>query len=549
MKRLSGRALARMRIPSAVGAMRRPVLLSGTRAMNTATKPAATGFVPGEDLSTLSSFLSKPEGSNGTVISSSYQACKVIDLTAKAGVRLGTVVTFPSGDLGVVTSFDNTNANVVFLQPGAGRTGDEVTCTGDILCLDTTWMSDKNLKKSIAEVMVSADTSPSKGIFSAPRAPLLSQRARVGSRIETGIHALELLYPIAHGQRVLLVGPAGSGKSTFCGTIAKQSGCKVVYSSINSNLSKKGQEMFSSNTISFNADPLAGSLLEAYLSPLVAFRTAEKLRNNGEKVILVLDDLEQHIVLGHELEKLAGGSLPFRPGAMTQSILDCAGNTKDGGSISVIAVANLASAEDLAQLSPAMRKVDTELSSIVDLRLRFDIQQAAKGYYPAIDLSAFPTVSPVLHHQHAGIRPLGKQSRWKLTDALKNQETLEMKEGLKLHIELNEEDDARSFKAFKWMFSQRRGYTLAETYVIFQAANFFYFIGKSPTSDAIAEFQEQVLQLVNHYAPDTFTEIEELLSNPAEDLTYDYLARMNEKLQIVFLDHRMEFDLVRPVDI
>eukprot|EP00400_MALV-I_sp_L67-5_P000205 gene205-653_t len=484
------------------------------------------------EVSTLQSFLTRSDTSDGTVVSCTYHSAKVADLNSANGVRLGTVVNFQNGSVGVVTSFGSKNANVVFLSPGAANSGDQVTCSGDVLNLDVSYLNDVNVRKSVAEVLTAGRE---KSIFSLPKAPLLTQRKAVGDRIETGIHALEWLYPLAHGQRMLLIGEKSTGKSTLCANIAKTSGAKVVYSSI---AKKHTHYPF---TIAFNANPSTGSLLETYLSPLVAYKAAEQLRNAGENVILVLDDLEQHTVLGQELEKLSG-CLPFSPSVITQSILDSAGNTKNG-SLTVIAIANLND-----DLSPSMKKIETELSSIVDLKISFDAQKADKGFYPAIDFKNFPSVSPVLHHQHSGIRTLGKLSRFKLTEALQNETAMEMKKGLKRFVDFSEQEERQSLDAFQKMFSQRRNYSLAETYVIFQAANFFYFVGREPTSDAVAEFQEQVLALIKNNASDTFNEIDELLSNPADEVTYDYLARVNEALQVVFLDHRFTFDMVRPDD-
>lgn len=226
-------------------------------------------------------------------------------------------------------------------------------------------------------------------------APTMSARAPMTVPLQTGMPAVDILMPIAKGQRQLVVGPTSSGKNFFLeSVVANQAATEVIciYAFIGrpasyiedavARISHDGDK--SQHVIiiaSFSDEPAS----MVYLTPLVAVELAEYFSLSGKDVIVVLDDLGAHAKYLREIALLSG-EIPGResyPGDLfyrQASMLERAGRfnkTLGNGSITILPVLET-DIEDVSNL------VSTNLVSATDGHLFFSPLLHAEGVFPAM---------------------------------------------------------------------------------------------------------------------------------------------------------------------
>jgi F-type H+-transporting ATPase subunit alpha len=129
------------------------------------------------------------------------------------------------------------------------------------------------------------------------------KRQPVNVSLQTGIKAIDALIPIGRGQRELIIGDRGTGKTTIAiDTILNQKGEDVVciYCAIGQKnskvaaivelLKKNGADKYS---IVVNASA-ADSVAMQYLAPYTASAIGEYFMDRGRDVLVVYDDLTKH---------------------------------------------------------------------------------------------------------------------------------------------------------------------------------------------------------------------------------------------------------------
>ena len=134
-------------------------------------------------------------------------------------------------------------------------------------------------------------------------APGVVRRKSVSVPIQTGIKAVDALIPIGRGQRELIIGDRGTGKTTLAiDTIINQKNENVIciYCSIgqkNSKLAaliellqKKGAF---DHTIIVSASA-SDSVAMQYLAPYAACAVGEYFMDQGKDVLVIYDDLTKH---------------------------------------------------------------------------------------------------------------------------------------------------------------------------------------------------------------------------------------------------------------
>lgn len=134
-------------------------------------------------------------------------------------------------------------------------------------------------------------------------APGVIYRKKVNSPIQTGIKAIDALLPIGRGQRELIIGDRGTGKTTIAiDTIINQKKENVicVYCAIGQKNSKiattvellKKHEAIDYTIVVATSASEAASL--QYLTPYSASAIAEYFMDQGKDVLVVYDDLTKH---------------------------------------------------------------------------------------------------------------------------------------------------------------------------------------------------------------------------------------------------------------
>lgn len=144
-------------------------------------------------------------------------------------------------------------------------------------------------------------------------APGIVERKSVSVPLETGILAIDSMFPIGRGQRELIIGDRQTGKTSIAiDTILNQKGKDVicVYAAIGQKASTvaklvntlKKQEAFA-YTIVVAATASDPAPLQ-YIAPYSATALAEYFMHQGKDVLIVYDDLSKHAVAYRALSLL-----------------------------------------------------------------------------------------------------------------------------------------------------------------------------------------------------------------------------------------------------
>ncbi len=144
-------------------------------------------------------------------------------------------------------------------------------------------------------------------------APLILERQPVYRPMETGILAIDSMFPIGRGQRELIIGDRQTGKTAIAiDTILNQRGKDVIciYVAIGqkaSSVARLVENLRRHDALSYTAVICAtagDSAALQYLAPYSGTAVAEYFMDQGKDVLIVYDDLSKHAVAYRSLSLL-----------------------------------------------------------------------------------------------------------------------------------------------------------------------------------------------------------------------------------------------------
>jgi len=224
-------------------------------------------------------------------------------------------------------------------------------------------------------------------------APGVVERSPVNQSLETGILAVDALVPIGKGQRELIIGNRGTGKTALAlDTILHQKGRDVlcIYVSIGqrqANLARKIRLLVENGALDYTvvvAADSSDSVLCQYLAPYVGCTIGEYFRKQGHDVLIVYDDLSNHAIAYREMSLLmrrppGREAYPGDVFYLHSRLLERAGNLLDGGSLTALPIVQIQS-DDITAYIP------TNLISITDGQIFLDGQLFKSGVRPAVNI-------------------------------------------------------------------------------------------------------------------------------------------------------------------
>lgn len=214
----------------------------------------------------------------------------------------GELVKFETGAEGMIVDLMPDNVGIVVLGKYEDITSSSrVTATGKQLSIG---VSDQILGRVVNTLGLPEDAKdPVKASKYYPVekiAPGVVTRKSVSVPLQTGIKSIDALIPIGRGQRELIIGDRGTGKTTLCtDTIINQKGQDVIciYCAIGQKNSKIASivELLKAHgamdyTVVLKASASDSAALQ-YLAPYSACAIAEYFMDQGKDVLVIYDDL------------------------------------------------------------------------------------------------------------------------------------------------------------------------------------------------------------------------------------------------------------------
>jgi type III secretion protein N (ATPase) len=241
-------------------------------------------------------------------------------------------------------------------------------------------------------------------------APDPLRRRRVSETFTTGVRAIDALVTVGVGQRVGVFAPAGVGKSTLLGMLARHGRSEINVIAL---IGERGREVREFIEDALGEEGLRRSVIvvstserpamERVRAAHAATAIAEGFRSRGARVLLMMDSVTRFARALREIG-LAAGEPAVRRGfppsvfAELPRLFERTGND-DKGSITAFYSVLL---EDEDSSDP----VGEEVRSILDGHVILSRALSKQGQFPAIDVLAslsrvFPRVADSLHRERA----------------------------------------------------------------------------------------------------------------------------------------------------
>jgi F-type H+-transporting ATPase subunit alpha len=239
----------------------------------------------------------------------------IASLSGLSDAKLGEVLEFPGGTKGLVLNLQTSQVGAILLGDyGHLKEGDEARLTGQILDVP---VGQELLGRTVNALGIAIDgKSPLKAKTRLPLenvAPGVIMRSGVDTPLQTGVLAVDAMIPIGRGQRELIIGDRGTGKSSIpLTTIMNQKNENVVciYVAIGQKRSYIAQFI---NTLEKN-DAMKYTIVVAasasdpasmqYLAPYAATAMGEYFAQNGQDALIIYDDLSKHAWAYREISLL-----------------------------------------------------------------------------------------------------------------------------------------------------------------------------------------------------------------------------------------------------
>lgn len=428
----------------------------------------------------------------------------------------GQIVEFDKGVKGYVMGFTEDKIQVLVLgSPKGIRAGDEVYNRGEAFVLPA---GEQFLGRVVDALCNPVDglgpIVPDTHLQVFQDAPALLDREQLTQSMETGTFAVDAGIPIARGQRQLIIGDRGIGKTTVAiDAILNQKGKDVIciyccigkpYSSILKILELLHESGAMPYTIVVSA-VASTSPGEQYMAPYTASMLGEYFMKKGKHVLVAFDDLTKHAWVYRQISLL----LERPPGReaypgdifyIHSQLLERAGRYTEemgGGTMTFLPIIEILQGDVTGY-------VPTNLISITDGQLYFSTSLFNKGVKPPVDFGL--SVSRIGNKgQWPAMRDVSKSLR---LEYLQYQELLSMTQLRSGGLSKESEAKLKRGEALSQLLVQYKNCPIPVPQQIFCLIALSKGVLDALTPSQIKKFRQEILQYAKKAEPEAMAELE-----------------------------------------
>lgn len=331
----------------------------------------------------------------GTVIEIGDGIARIHGLAA---AKYNELLEFPNEIMGIALNLEEDGVAAVVLGDYTSiKEGDEVKCTGRIAEIP---VGDALIGRVVDALGRPLD---GKGAVKTSKArplervaPNVTKRQSVNTPVQTGIKAVDSMFPIGRGQRELIIGDRSTGKTAIAlDAIVNQKGGDLIciYVAIGQKTSRVARvvstlesygAMEHSIVVVANA---ADSVAMQYLAPYAGCAIGEEFMEEGRDVLIVYDDLSKHAWSYRQLSLLlrrppGREAYPGDVFYLHSRLLERAAKYADefgGGSITALPIIE-------TQAGDVSAYIPTNVISITDGQLYLETDLFNAGIRPALNV-------------------------------------------------------------------------------------------------------------------------------------------------------------------
>ena len=311
---------------------------------------------------------------------------------------VGELLEFPGGVQGMALNLEEDNVGAVLLGSETGiKEGDTVKRTGNIIQIP--------VGEALVGRVVNALGQPidNKGPIATTefrrletRSPGVVERQPVKEPLQTGIKAVDSMIPIGRGQRELIIGDRGTGKTAvaldaiinqrdtdvYCIYVAIGQKSSTV-ANVRTSLEQAGAMEYTTIVAATADDPAS----QQYISPYTGACIGEWFRDNGKHALIVYDDLSKQAVAYRQVSLLlrrppGREAYPGDVFYLHSRLLERSAklsNELGGGSLTALPIIE-------TQAGDVSAYIPTNLISITDGQIYLTTTLFFQGVRPAVDV-------------------------------------------------------------------------------------------------------------------------------------------------------------------
>ncbi len=327
----------------------------------------------------------------GTVIEAGDGVVRIHGLS---GAMYSELLEFANGTMGIALNLEEESVSAVILGDYLGiKEGDEVRSTGRVI------------EVPVGDALIGRVVDPlgnpidGKGPINTTKtrpveriAPGVTLRKSVSVPVQTGIKAIDAMFPIGRGQRELIIGDRSTGKTAIAlDTIINQKGGDLIciYVAIGQKAAKVAQvvgmlEEYGAmeHTIVVAANASESAALQ-YLAPYAGCAMGEEFMESGRDALIVYDDLSKHAWAYRQMSLLlrrppGREAYPGDVFYLHSRLLERAARLAKGGSLSALPIIE-------TQANDVSAYIPTNVISITDGQIYLETDLFNAGIRPAIN--------------------------------------------------------------------------------------------------------------------------------------------------------------------